>query len=1060
VGARQVKSAWNRPWASRLAAAGVFLLLGLAQVMWAGYQMGGGNQSIQVPFLYRSADSTMYPADAMVQATYGRYPSIFFRALGPVAGLVEVGRLYFALHVLSAAGVLGGVYALGRAVFDSRATGVVMALILFAAHHRALAGDAMYSGAFTHTWAVFGLAIWAMVLLYRGRHAWAMLLAGCIMPLHALTGAYLVAMFGLWALAEARRNGWKATAGMFAAFAAAALPTLVALPLTGGGGFDEHWLQVMRVRSAEHFLASTWWRAPNPDVPRFALIVGLACLSLSFPAEASRHRKSLWLAAAVGGMFIVGVLLTEVYPVAAVIRGQLFRASRLILVVAFCHIAHGIVRSMALAPRAGSRLCWWMRWMEAASALAVLGALAVPPLLPWLPWAFAMAALAALVSGRMAWWQAAVAGAAALVCIAAWRTIRFDIPGLGGEVPVVALQHAAWGPAVAALACAGAAGLLWRRSGAWAGALVALGGALPLGIWSYRIVSRDEETGGGWVQIQRWVRQNTPAEALVLTPLQPGGFRVHSLRSVVCEWRDGTQAFFSGPFAGEWWSRVQALQPGIVADSSGRRLLSPGRSLAELSDAQIIELARKYKATHVVLPVSAEHKLVALKEIGRWGVYLPEQQSPPDVPMPPDVVDKDRWRRNQQYIDTVVLPNIEKHRKSDLRVQIVEADGRAAYDMPVRIVQKRHAFHFSGGLNFFQEPRGATVEGYRPGVVAAAELEAFERLFNFSLIPFSGKWMFLEPEPGVREYADLDQYVQWCAQRGIGMEYHFLSGYPPRWFWSRPVAERQKLFLDHARQVVQRYKDRIEYWQVVNERILIDLSVPVFEEIRRMAPAAKLGISDCTRFSTTGWRLMSRREPLAGLTEVKWLRSQGVKLDYFGFHGHRPFGAWPDAQTMYESMDAFANEGLRLHITEFSLPLNQEISGGLRHGRFTPELQAEFYAYIYTVCFSHPAVDMINLWQIGPGAWQAESGLLDEQYRPRPNCHALEKLIRQEWMTRYSGRLPLDGTVSLRGFHGTYDVEVDLPGGQTARGELSVVAGGANQYRLRLDRGDLSLRAQ
>ena len=103
---------------------------------------------------------------------------------------------------------------------------------------------------------------------------------------------------------------------------------------------------------------------------------------------------------------------------------------------------------------------------------------------------------------------------------------------------------------------------------------------------------------------------------------------------------------------------------------------------------------------------------------------------------------------------------------------------------------------------------------------------------------------------------------------------------------------------------------------------------------------------------------------------------------------------------------------------------------------------------------------MINLWQIGPDAWQPESGLLDGQYQRRPNYHALEKLIRQEWMTRYAGRLPLDGTVSLRGFHGTYDVEVDLPDGKTARGEISLAAGGAKHLRMKLDRGDRRLRTQ
>ena len=65
------------------------LLVALAQVLWAGYQWGAGNQSIQVPFLKRSIDPGLYPQDLMVNETYRVYPTWFFRGLG-----LEIGRAH------------------------------------------------------------------------------------------------------------------------------------------------------------------------------------------------------------------------------------------------------------------------------------------------------------------------------------------------------------------------------------------------------------------------------------------------------------------------------------------------------------------------------------------------------------------------------------------------------------------------------------------------------------------------------------------------------------------------------------------------------------------------------------------------------------------------------------------------------------------------------------------------------------------------------------------------------------------------------------------------------
>ena len=54
---------------------------------------------------------------------------------------------------------------------------------------------------------------------------------------------------------------------------------------------------------------------------------------------------------------------------------------------------------------------------------------------------------------------------------------------------------------------------------------------------SYMTIS-ERESRDAWFQVQEWARTNTPINALFLTPTSPGGFRVRSERSVVCEWRD------------------------------------------------------------------------------------------------------------------------------------------------------------------------------------------------------------------------------------------------------------------------------------------------------------------------------------------------------------------------------------------------------------------------------------------------------------------------------------------------------------------------------------------
>ncbi len=222
-----------------------------------------------------------------------------------------------------------------------------------------------------------------------------------------------------------------------------------------------------------------------------------------------------------------------------------------------------------------------------------------------------------------------------------------------------------------------------------------------------------------------------------------------------------------------------------------------------------------------------------------------------------------------------------------------------------------------------------------------------------------------------------------------------------------------------------------------------------------MLPNAKLGLADCAKFGpenrSANTPALMARDMYRGLDQIRWLKQQGIKVDFFGIHGHRPFGLWPEAHVMYDVLNTFAKEDVRLHITEVTVPEDAPVLGAIHGGKFTPAVQAEYYERFLTICFSHPSVDMINLWGIGPNTWQRGSGLLDKDYNPKPAFTALKKLITETWRTHISATLGLDGATTFRGFHGDYAAMIKLPNGATARATFTIKPGDAEQtYRLQV----------
>ena len=1060
----------------------VILLLALAQVMYAGYRLGVGNQSIQIPFLKHWMDPALYANDPMVRQTLADYPSFFFRLLAVIVTQSDLYSAYFWLHVLTCAGVIAASYALGRAMFNSRASGIVLVLLMLAGHHHALAGDDLYSLGFTHTWAVFPVAICAMLLFYRQWYWAAFALVGVIFNLHALTAGYLLVMFLAWAVIDYRPLGWRwKLAGMLGLFLLIASPTLIDM-LSHRQHFGAEWLERTRIRSADHSFPSSWWTAGAGDIPRFVLLMGLAALSLAFRAPGRNQRKSLLMAAGVGVLFLVGWVFSDIWPLATVVRAQLFRSSRLLVVLMLAHLAHGIVRGWRLGDlralwRSGGKQTWRGssdepfatevvesegvsapgRVLEALLATATFLCLAIPGLFSLAPWLLLATLIVALVNARLGAWPAVVASLALLVVAAAQRTIEYHVPGIDGQVTLEGLQQSLREAGTPLWIALGTVVLAWFVRRVPIGPRVRVCFAVAVFYVGVVLCMHGQETQAlagldrhdPWVEVQLWAAKSTPREALFLTPPQQGGFRIYSNRSVVCEWRDGTQLYFSAAFAKDWWNKLTALRP-VVYDSKGTHELMHGKTLEKMDDREIASLAKSYGAEYIVLPAGQDRELKCKYANSKWAVYEPQILDAQDA-----------------FIEYVAKPNIEKYRKSDARLELTDAEGRTLYDGSYDIKQTRQAFGFGVSLPFFGEPAGdAAQDDFAPPPVTPKELALVKDVFNYTVIPFSAKWQRIEPVEGERHYEELDRYVDWCVKNGVTIEFHYLSGFTPRWVLSKTREEQKEAWLRHCREMVDRYHDRIKYWQVINDGRLTQWAADAFREIRAKYPDLKLGVSNCSKFYSPYNDARAYATLMQGSRDIEQLQAEGVKIDFFSSHGHKPNGVWPDMRQVYECLDEFAKYGVKIHVSEATLDLGMGMISNVHSGdTWTPELAADFFEKYYTVLFSHPAMEAINYWDLSTSLERSDAfrnamqmggtgqaGMLDPTHddAPRPLYYRLKELIRNRWMTRLNGELGSDGVVAFRGFHGDYEITVRTPSGKLLKGKFSIVPDSGNQQQVKL----------
>lgn len=413
--------------------------------------------------------------------------------------------------------------------------------------------------------------------------------------------------------------------------------------------------------------------------------------------------------------------------------------------------------------------------------------------------------------------------------------------------------------------------------------------------------------------------------------------------------------------------------------------------------------------------------------------------------------------RNENALQTA-RENIEKFRKGDARIKIVDGRGKPV-SAKLKIKQTSHAFKFGGYLKIDD--------------LAAEKLPEYERnfksLFNFAVV--GTYWDFVETKRGAENWQWFERETALGEKMNLRIQaapvlWGTIEFGTPKWL-PRKKEELQTVLDNHVRKVLRKNQKNVEDWEIVNEPLAPkpdffaaysgkDYIAKAFRTARETSPNARLMINEYGIFGADKTRNYNRERYF---DLVKELLEKNAPVDVVGIQAHAN-GEWFSPENVADELNRYAALGKPIQITEFSAQTLEfedrktplKITGNYRSGIWDDEKQAEFYREFYTVAFGSKSVEAITAWGLDDErAWLPGVGLIDEKGNAKPNYKTLDRLINHEWRTNLDAATDADGQFEFRGFYGAYEIEAASPNGKISTVKFNLEKNGANDLTIRLN---------
>ena len=284
-------------------------------------------------------------------------------------------------------------------------------------------------------------------------------------------------------------------------------------------------------------------------------------------------------------------------------------------------------------------------------------------------------------------------------------------------------------------------------------------------------------------------------------------------------------------------------------------------------------------------------------------------------------------------------------------------------------------------------------------VASPEQMDVVKKNFNSITAENAMKPGVIHPKEGVWNFGGADRIANWCRANGVKMRGHCLAWHSQFADWmftdKKGRAVKKEVFYERLREhihtVVNRYKDVVYAWDVLNEAIadgdgrartwrkeapspyrktkMMDLCgeeliVKVFQFAREADNNVELFYNDYNTCNPT------KRDRIYNM--VKRMKEAGAPIDGIGMQGHYNIYG-PSMEDFENAIVKFSQIVNKIHITELDIRTNEEMGGQLMFSRgkggevpqHIKTLHEAQYANIFRVLRKHKdVIKNVTFWNL------------------------------------------------------------------------------------------------
>ena len=320
-------------------------------------------------------------------------------------------------------------------------------------------------------------------------------------------------------------------------------------------------------------------------------------------------------------------------------------------------------------------------------------------------------------------------------------------------------------------------------------------------------------------------------------------------------------------------------------------------------------------------------------------------------------------------------------------------------------------------------------------VTTPEQMELIKQNYNSITAENDMKPQPTEPEEGKFNWTNADKIADFCRANGIPLRGHTLVWHSQigRWMFyddKGELVDKEVLFKrmrNHIRTIVNRYKDIIYCWDVVNEAMTDDDSAEIpyrqsllyqiagdefiakaFEYAHEADPNALLFYNDYNAANP------GKRDRIYNM--VKKMKDAGVPIHGIGMQGHYNIYG-PSDEDIDAAISKYKTLVDNIHFTELDIRVNEEMGGQLQFSREgvkitskVQRMQEKKYDALFKILRKHKdVVKNVTFWNLSDrDSWLGAANYplpFDSEYKPKNLYNILKNFdtITEASFTQLSG---------------------------------------------------------